>query len=655
MIKENRLILTDNCLSLSVAVSTSASMFIVYSYVTMNAQFDQSPKSKSNQKKTTQGVFGSSMPSTVLVNAKLEMTSPGDTEELEADAMADSIVSEGKIARAISPGHSGGGIVLPSPFSSQIATFQGQGSRIAGDLKTRMESGFGRDFSNIRIHTDNSAAEMSSSISAKAFTYGNDIFFNHGQYNPDTKDGQHLIAHELTHVVQGGVSVKREPEFLFQDSDEVDNLTSGQTTSFPDSSDINNESFNSMDNTGVEKAKERESHAKPVLDDASSHQGVASPLEESRYETLHSIVSSKKTEDEKVQELIDLLIETTALEADKGYREKVVEYKEDGKYKSLSNLCKIERKYKTDIDPYNKRMKALTEQKRGENNSEVKKSLDDEITSIKNDGVYLDLSSKLSKIKGIKDNLIISSGFAYPLTKKRFDELERNNNKELEKIKRPTTFRDFITKPSGEVYKSSDGIYVSYDGNGDFTQYHMDMGLTDTIGEAWCDWFVHWSFLNTFHPQGFQNPKNAENKKTTQKILSSTMFEIFDGKHGHGMRGSVRNSISFFRDKEAFDKNPRKGDAIFFQIPGEKYPHHIGLVANVIGDFVYTIEGNTKGDIISRQEVFGEQGESQNVSSTVEANGNGVYYRKYRKDDPQIVGYGHPDYKGLLSIYNDTI
>ena len=179
----------------------------------MNAQFDQSPKSKSNQKKTTQGVLGSSMPSTVLVNAKLEMTSPGDTEELEADAMADSIVSEGKIARAITPGHSGSGIALPSQFGSQLASLQGQGSRITGDLKVKMENGFGRDFSDVRLHTDGAAAEMNDSISAKAFTYGNDIYFNRGQFNPETSEGQYLVAHELTHVVQrsGRVGRKEDP------------------------------------------------------------------------------------------------------------------------------------------------------------------------------------------------------------------------------------------------------------------------------------------------------------------------------------------------------------------------------------------------------------------------------------------------------------
>ena len=178
----------------------------------MNAQFDHSPQAKNNPQKTAENV-GISMPSKILVHAKLEMTNPGDSDEQEADEMADSIVNGGKIARSVSTGYSGSGIALPSQFGSQLASLQGQGSRLYGNLKSQMESGFGRDFSDVRIHTGNAAAEMSNSISARAFTYGNDIYFNRGQFNPETRDGRHLIAHELAHVEQGNVRVSRKPIF----------------------------------------------------------------------------------------------------------------------------------------------------------------------------------------------------------------------------------------------------------------------------------------------------------------------------------------------------------------------------------------------------------------------------------------------------------
>ena len=66
----------------------------------------------------------------------------------------------------------------------------------------------GRDFSGVRIHTDNKAADIAQSVQAKAFTLGNNIVFNTGQYSPNNQEGKKLLAHELTHVVQqaGGMS-----------------------------------------------------------------------------------------------------------------------------------------------------------------------------------------------------------------------------------------------------------------------------------------------------------------------------------------------------------------------------------------------------------------------------------------------------------------
>ena len=153
-----------------------------------------------------------SMPSSIMVKAKLEMDEPNDPDELEADSVANSIVNKGETAKPISWGHSGEGIALPSQFGDQLASLQGHGSHLDGDLKNMMESGFGRNFSSVRLHNDSAAAEMSSSISARAFTVGNDIYFNQGQYNPHTKEGQRLIAHELAHVAQGTNMVHRKKD-----------------------------------------------------------------------------------------------------------------------------------------------------------------------------------------------------------------------------------------------------------------------------------------------------------------------------------------------------------------------------------------------------------------------------------------------------------
>jgi hypothetical protein len=65
-----------------------------------------------------------------------------------------------------------------------------------------MESRFGADFGGVRVHTDASASNLSRDLSATAFTFGHDIFFDEGRYRPDTTNGQRLLAHELAHTVQ---------------------------------------------------------------------------------------------------------------------------------------------------------------------------------------------------------------------------------------------------------------------------------------------------------------------------------------------------------------------------------------------------------------------------------------------------------------------
>ena len=148
-------------------------------------------------------------PSRMMVHAKLEMTEPSDNEEREADLMADAIVAGGKISRAVEDNASQGGVAVPKGMENQLNQCQGGGRAMPDGLRSMMETGFGQDFSTVRLHTDNQAAEMSSAIHARAFTYGNNIFFNQGQYSPDTPAGQRLIAHELTHVVQGERKVAR--------------------------------------------------------------------------------------------------------------------------------------------------------------------------------------------------------------------------------------------------------------------------------------------------------------------------------------------------------------------------------------------------------------------------------------------------------------
>ncbi len=64
------------------------------------------------------------------------------------------------------------------------------------------EPRFGYNFSNVRLHTDSVAAKSAQSINALAYTTGNNIVFNTGQYSADSDSGKKLMAHELTHVIQ---------------------------------------------------------------------------------------------------------------------------------------------------------------------------------------------------------------------------------------------------------------------------------------------------------------------------------------------------------------------------------------------------------------------------------------------------------------------
>lgn len=164
------------------------------------------------QKRNSVNAFQATMeqPSRTIVHAKLEMTDPDSPEEVEADAAANDIVQGGKIARSIFAGSTDGGMAVSSQMESRLNSLQGGGQVMPDGLRNMMEHGFNRDFSQVRLHTDSEAASLSTSIHAKAFTHGNDIYFNQGQFSPNTSEGQKLMAHELTHVVQGGRKVGRE-------------------------------------------------------------------------------------------------------------------------------------------------------------------------------------------------------------------------------------------------------------------------------------------------------------------------------------------------------------------------------------------------------------------------------------------------------------
>lgn len=97
----------------------------------------------------------------------------------------------------------GDGAVHASPATSQaIHDSRGGGHRLDHATLTLMQQHLGADLSAVRIHTGAQASALSRNLQARAFTVGQDIFFNQGEYDTGSRRGQHLLAHELVHTVQ---------------------------------------------------------------------------------------------------------------------------------------------------------------------------------------------------------------------------------------------------------------------------------------------------------------------------------------------------------------------------------------------------------------------------------------------------------------------
>jgi hypothetical protein len=93
--------------------------------------------------------------------------------------------------------------------AADIENGQAGGRPLPSTVRRFMEPRFRADFGHIRIHTGDHAARLSRQLRARAFTFGNQIYFAQGQWSPETPEGQELIAHELTHTIQQGAAVQR--------------------------------------------------------------------------------------------------------------------------------------------------------------------------------------------------------------------------------------------------------------------------------------------------------------------------------------------------------------------------------------------------------------------------------------------------------------
>ncbi|WP_425494208.1 eCIS core domain-containing protein [Natronobiforma cellulositropha] len=76
------------------------------------------------------------------------------------------------------------------------------GTPLEGAVRDEMEARMGDSFSDVQLHTGPEAAKAASALEARAFTTGNHVVFNRGEYDPESAEGKYLLAHELAHVRQ---------------------------------------------------------------------------------------------------------------------------------------------------------------------------------------------------------------------------------------------------------------------------------------------------------------------------------------------------------------------------------------------------------------------------------------------------------------------
>ena len=187
----------------------------------------------------TSNTWGQQRADRMAVRAKLSVSEPGDAVEREADAVADEVARRLGEPRASGPGTgqasppdgpvrvqrraqglhrearagatpqpTGAGTAQPQ---DRLQARQGQGQSLPAGVRSAMEGQFGRDLSGVRVHTDAEAQQLARQYEAEAFTVGQDIYFAPGRFEPESPEGLHLLAHEMTHVAQQeGAGVQRQ-------------------------------------------------------------------------------------------------------------------------------------------------------------------------------------------------------------------------------------------------------------------------------------------------------------------------------------------------------------------------------------------------------------------------------------------------------------
>jgi Domain of unknown function (DUF4157) len=137
------------------------------------------------------------------LQTKLELSKPGDSYEQEADRVAAQVLgtptqaSPPRIQHFSEPPAQQ--IDVPQSVDQALAS---PGKPLGSAVQQDMGQRFGHDFSRVRVHTNSAAEQSARNLNAHAYTVGHDLVFSTNRFKPETQEGRHLLAHELTHVVQ---------------------------------------------------------------------------------------------------------------------------------------------------------------------------------------------------------------------------------------------------------------------------------------------------------------------------------------------------------------------------------------------------------------------------------------------------------------------
>jgi hypothetical protein len=140
-------------------------------------------------------------PDPALEPVSPELTAPASGRFRDTEALASAVGNQGfaTIARQ-------GAGILPDgkvhpDVESAIARTRGAGETLDPRTQERFSPALG-DMGDVRVHNDSGADALARAVNARAFATGTDVYFARGQYQPGTHEGDRLLAHELTHVVQ---------------------------------------------------------------------------------------------------------------------------------------------------------------------------------------------------------------------------------------------------------------------------------------------------------------------------------------------------------------------------------------------------------------------------------------------------------------------